>query len=322
MWRTTKDITDSWESMMYNFDLNQLWANYSSPGGWNDPDMLEIGNGGMTDIEYQTHFSLWAIAKAPLLIGCDVTNMTSATLAILSNAEVIAINQDPLGIQGVKVATYPAPRTGAAYAIASECTGKADQQWSLDNSDHSIRHLATGKCLALGHCLDNSRSQLRVLDCNSRTSQQDCLSLRQQWNATSNGTITNMLTGQCATYYNMTKPIVQVFTCNEKETQQWACDPSSKTLVVNGSCLSLAYGDLEVYAAPLADWTTAVLLLNRGLSDANIVARWEDIGLEAETDAHVRNLWTHQGLGVFTGNFTANVPAHGVVMLKVTPVVR
>jgi len=67
--------------------------------------VLEVGNGGMTDAEYVAHFSLWAISKAPLLIGCDVTKMSAATLAILTNPEVIAVNQDPLGVQGKKVAS-------------------------------------------------------------------------------------------------------------------------------------------------------------------------------------------------------------------------
>jgi alpha-galactosidase len=71
--------------------------------GFNDPDMLEVGNGGMTPTEYRTHMSLWAIAKAPLLIGCDVRNISQDTLDLLTNPEVIAVNQDPLGIQGRKV---------------------------------------------------------------------------------------------------------------------------------------------------------------------------------------------------------------------------
>ena len=74
-----------------------MWWKYAAPGGWNDPDMLEIGNGGMTQTEYTTHFSLWAIAKAPLLIGCDVRNIDKDTMEILSNTEVIAVNQDKLG---------------------------------------------------------------------------------------------------------------------------------------------------------------------------------------------------------------------------------
>ncbi|KAF3446513.1 hypothetical protein FNV43_RR11692 [Rhamnella rubrinervis] len=102
-WRTTDDINDTWASMTTIADLNDKWAAYAGPGGWNDPDMLEVGNGGMTFQEYKAHFSIWALMKAPLLIGCDVRNMTTETSEILSNKEVIAVNQDPLGVQGRKV---------------------------------------------------------------------------------------------------------------------------------------------------------------------------------------------------------------------------
>ncbi|XP_068328745.1 alpha-galactosidase 3-like isoform X2 [Pyrus communis] len=102
-WRTTDDINDTWASMTTIADLNDKWAAYAGPGGWNDPDMLEVGNGGMTYKEYRAHFSIWALMKAPLLIGCDVRNMTAETFEILSNEEVIAVNQDPLGVQGRKV---------------------------------------------------------------------------------------------------------------------------------------------------------------------------------------------------------------------------
>ncbi|XP_059455815.1 alpha-galactosidase 3 [Corylus avellana] len=102
-WRTTDDINDSWASMTTIADLNDKWAAYAGPGGWNDPDMLEVGNGGMTFQEYRAHFSIWALMKAPLLVGCDVRNMTTETFELLTNKEVIAINQDPLGVQGRKV---------------------------------------------------------------------------------------------------------------------------------------------------------------------------------------------------------------------------
>lgn len=104
-WRTTGDISDHWDSMTSRADQNDRWASYAGPGGWNDPDMLEVGNGGMTVEEYRCHFSIWAIAKAPLLIGCDVTAMDNNTLQILSNKEVIDVNQDTLGTQGKKVKT-------------------------------------------------------------------------------------------------------------------------------------------------------------------------------------------------------------------------
>ncbi|KAG8380962.1 hypothetical protein BUALT_Bualt06G0071000 [Buddleja alternifolia] len=105
-WRTTDDINDSWASMTTIADLNDKWAAYAGPGGWNDPDMLEVGNGGMTYEEYRAHFSIWALMKAPLLIGCDVRNMTAETFEIISNEEVIAVNQDSLGVQGRKVYAY------------------------------------------------------------------------------------------------------------------------------------------------------------------------------------------------------------------------
>ncbi|ESW12057.1 hypothetical protein PHAVU_008G081100 [Phaseolus vulgaris] len=102
-WRTTNDINDSWESMISRADMNEVYADYARPGGWNDPDMLEVGNGGMTKNEYIVHFSLWALSKAPLLLGCDVRNMTKETVEIVTNKEVIAVNQDSLGVQGKKV---------------------------------------------------------------------------------------------------------------------------------------------------------------------------------------------------------------------------
>ncbi|KAJ8759336.1 hypothetical protein K2173_006856 [Erythroxylum novogranatense] len=102
-WRTTGDIEDNWNRMTSLADKNDKWASYAGPGGWNDPDMLEVGNGGMTTEEYRSHFSIWALVKAPLLIGCDVRSMDNVTLELLSNTEVIAVNQDKLGVQGKKV---------------------------------------------------------------------------------------------------------------------------------------------------------------------------------------------------------------------------
>ncbi|KAJ8771102.1 hypothetical protein K2173_023427 [Erythroxylum novogranatense] len=102
-WRISDDINDTWASMTAIADLNNKWAAYAGPGGWNDPDMLEVGNGGMTYQEYRGHFSIWALMKAPLVIGCDVRNITAEALEILTNKEVIAVDQDPLGVQGRRV---------------------------------------------------------------------------------------------------------------------------------------------------------------------------------------------------------------------------
>jgi alpha-galactosidase len=95
LWRTTGDISDRWESMdRIGFSQIKL-APYAKPGHWNDPDMLEIGNGGMTADEYRTHMSLWSLLAAPLIAGNDLRTMTDETKSILMNPEVIAIDQDP-----------------------------------------------------------------------------------------------------------------------------------------------------------------------------------------------------------------------------------
>jgi alpha-galactosidase len=103
LWRTTGDIGDEWDSMMNNIHKQTPTASYAGPGHWNDPDMLEIGNGHMTDDEYRTHISLWALAAAPLLAGNDIRKMSETTKSILLNKEVIAVDQDPLGKQASPV---------------------------------------------------------------------------------------------------------------------------------------------------------------------------------------------------------------------------
>jgi alpha-galactosidase len=103
LWRTTGDIRDTWQSMA-NIGFGQNGREkFAGPGHWNDPDMLEIGNGGMTGTEYRTHMSLWSILAAPLLAGNDLRSMTPETIEILTNKEIIAIDQDKLGKQGFRV---------------------------------------------------------------------------------------------------------------------------------------------------------------------------------------------------------------------------
>jgi len=103
LWRTTGDIVDRWQIMsVIGFTQDEL-APYGGPGHWNDPDMLEVGNGGMTAAEYRTHMSLWAMQAAPLIAGHDIRKATPETTALLTNRRVIAIDQDPLGKPGRRV---------------------------------------------------------------------------------------------------------------------------------------------------------------------------------------------------------------------------
>ncbi len=111
LWRSTGDIVDKWDGkekwggngVVQILDLQDGIESYAGPGHWNDPDMLEVGNGGMTDTEYRSHFSLWCLMAAPLMAGNDLEHMSDATKSTLTNKELIAIDQDPAGIQAKRV---------------------------------------------------------------------------------------------------------------------------------------------------------------------------------------------------------------------------
>ncbi len=183
LWRTSSDIKDTWDSMIKIGEANNIYAIYAGPGHWNDPDMLEVGNGGMTLEEYRTHFTLWAIMAAPLIAGNDLRSMDPTIRDILTASEVIAVDQDPLGIQGTRIA---------------------------------------------------------------------------------------------------------------------------------------ADGGREIWVKPLSGTNSlAVMLLNRSEEGANLILSWSMLGLPAGW-AEVRDLWARQDRGIFENIYNSNVPAHGVVLLKIT----
>ncbi|HEY5214804.1 MAG TPA: glycoside hydrolase family 27 protein [Acidobacteriaceae bacterium] len=191
-WRSTGDIQDCWDckkpwggnGLLRIIDQMDPLYSYAGPGHWNDPDMLEVGNGGMTNDEYRVHFSMWALFSAPLLAGNDLEHMTPEVREILLNKDVIAIDQDPMGIQGHRV---------------------------------------------------------------------------------------------------------------QKS------------------------GDLEVWSKQLGDGGRAVVLLNLSAKPATIAADWRDIGYPPALPAAVRDLWAHKDLAQHTGSFSAEVPSHGAVMVRIKP---
>ena len=199
LWRTTFDIADCWDCstttsaygrVIENFlgftrilDLQVDLAPYAGPGHWNDPDMLQVGNDSLTYEENKSHFSLWAILAAPLMMGNDIRNMSDEVHDILTNKEIIALDQDKLGKEGVKV-----------------------------RDD----------------------------------------------------------------------------------------------------------GDYEVWAKQLADGSRGVVLFNRSESPVNMSVNWTDVGYPADLKLHVRDLWEHKDMGKYTDKYSAEVPAHGVVVVKLS----
>lgn len=138
LWRTTGDISDNWDSLRSIIGQNMGLGEYAGPHGWNDPDMLEIGNGGMSDVEYRTHMSLWAIMAAPLLIGADLRAVDPATLEILGNREVVAIDQDPLGVQGRPVSS------GDGHHVLVKPLDGGDRAVALFNETDAAATIAAG----------------------------------------------------------------------------------------------------------------------------------------------------------------------------------
>ncbi len=163
-WRTTGDITPEWDRIYAILSQQEGLEKYAGPGHWNDPDMLEVGNGKLSLAENRSHFSMWAMLAAPLLAGNDLPHMKPEIHAILTNADVIAINQDKLGKQGTRaysdgeVEVWTRHLAGGAMAVAVLAAG--DSRYSthpfhLDLAKLGLhgpqegKNLWTGKAMTL-----------------------------------------------------------------------------------------------------------------------------------------------------------------------------
>ena len=326
-WRTTGDISDNWNSMLKIIDLNDQWYNYSGPGGWNDPDMLEVGNGGMTLTEYKTHFSLWAISKAPLLIGCDITKMTEDIKKILTNSEVIAINQDSLGQQGHKIKQTPIelPDDYEQVLYESElevlnCTGTKEQKWYI-NPDGSIQNNNESLCMEIPDCVDYD-TKVKTCQCHLGDKSYCSNSTNQLWiyDESNFHIISKMDPSKCLDVYKHKGPSVQTFSCGDYESQKWIYDENNHTLKSNGKCLaSLVSGEVtEVWAGKLSDGAYAVLLVNRGSFNSTVEVTWSEIGFD-NTNAKLRDLWNKKDLGTFENKYSITLEKHDCIFLKVWP---
>ena len=147
LWRTTGDINDSWDRMtLIGFSQAGL-EKYAGPGHWNDPDMLEVGNGGMKKSEYEVHMSLWAMLAAPLLAGNDLSKMSEETKQILMNKDAIDIDQDKLGKQGSRIwaegplEIWSKDLSGGKHAVA--LFNRGESPLSFDSAQQTLAQFKT-----------------------------------------------------------------------------------------------------------------------------------------------------------------------------------
>lgn len=179
-WRTGNDIDAQWSTILDRIDRNDKWQPFAGPGHFNDPDMLQIGNGDLTLEEQRSHFGLWAITKSPLLLASDIRRLSQQQLAILSNRAIIGVNQDPLGIQARKLAvngtltskfvglapcslalgrgaSYPDGMPGPNGVTSATLTWSAQAAGPVLNGSaqsYRIFHNATRRCLATRNYMD------------------------------------------------------------------------------------------------------------------------------------------------------------------------
>jgi alpha-galactosidase len=159
-WRIAADATGGWDQILHQLDADAPLWRYAGPGHWNDPDFLQVGNGSLTPTQERSHMSLWSIIAAPLIICCDVTEMSDDSRAVLGNRDVIAVDQDKLGRQGRRVKshggveTWLRPLAGGQYAVLLFNRGAAERSAGLRPSGLSgvpaakryrLRELWTGE---------------------------------------------------------------------------------------------------------------------------------------------------------------------------------
>ncbi|MCG5221087.1 lectin [Streptosporangium sp. KLBMP 9127] len=260
IWRTTEDITNAWNTGQTNgypmgiqniVNVNAPLSGYAAPGQFNDPDMMVVGRGGMTDTEMRSHFALWAIMAAPLIAGNDVRNMDNATATILKNQHLTAINQDSLGLQATQISNDGTRR------ILAKRLSNGDVAVALFNQGGSTTTIST-TASAIG--LSGSSFSLRDAWTNAVTTTTGAISASVPSHGTvvfrvSGGTpnptptpspstsrIQGVGSGRCldvtgASQANGTQ--VVIWDCNGQNNQQWASTAAGELRVYGNKCLDV-----------------------------------------------------------------------------------
>jgi alpha-galactosidase len=253
LWRTTEDITNAWDTGQTNgypmgvqniVNVTVPLAGYARPGAFNDPDMMEVGRGGMNDTEMRSHFALWAIMAAPLIAGNDLRNMNAATQTILKNQHLVAINQDTLGLQATQVANDGTRR------VLAKRLANGDVAVALFNQGNSTTTIST-TAAAIGKTGSSFTLRDAWTDATSTSSGAITASVpghgtvvyRVSGGGTgtppgSTSTLVSAASGRCldvpnSTTANGTQPVI--WDCNGGANQRWTT--TGQSIQALGKCL-------------------------------------------------------------------------------------
>ncbi|MER6832301.1 lectin [Streptosporangium sp. NPDC000563] len=274
IWRTTEDITNAWNTNQTNgypmgiqniVNVNAPLSGYAAPGQFNDPDMMVVGRGGMNDTEMRSHFALWAIMAAPLIAGNDVRNMDNATSTIMKNQNLIAINQDTLGLQAAQISNDGTRR------ILAKRLSNGDVAVALFNQGGSTTTIST-TASAIG--LSGNSFSLRDAWTNAVTSTTGAISASVPAHGTvvyrvSGGTpnptpsptpssttrIQGVGSGRCLDVTGVSQTNgtqVGIWDCNGQTNQQWTTTAAGELRVYGNKCL-------DVNNNGTADGTTVII---------------------------------------------------------------
>nr|WP_255948500.1 ricin-type beta-trefoil lectin domain protein [Streptomyces sp. ODS25] len=244
-WRTTGDINASFGSMLSIFHSNVGLAPYAGPGHWNDPDMLEVGNGSLTATESRSEFSLWSQMAAPLIAGTNIASANSTTLSILTNTRVIAVDQDPLGKQGTLVSS------AGGLDVLAKPLANGDVSVALFNETGSTATITTtvgavGKTGASSYTLTDlwSGATSTTSGTISASVPAHGTVMYRLAGGTSGGTgdttgaVRAVGAGKCLDVPNSTTTAgttVQIWDCNGASNQQWTHNSGNQLTVYSGS---------------------------------------------------------------------------------------
>ena len=240
--------------------------------------------------------------------------MTEDIKNILTNTEIIAINQDPLGEQGHKIKRtfidLPPDYQPALYESELEimnCSEVIEQKWYI-NSDDSIRNNNENLCMEIPNCVEYD-TKVKTSSCHIKDKSYCSESKNQEW-------IYNKT--KCLDIYNQTGPSVQTYNCSDHQSQIWEYNETTHTLMTNGKCLSslISYEVTEVWKSNLSDGAFAILLVNRASFNASIEFTFEEIGIKNKR-AKIRDLWDKKDLGEFEDKYSVDLEKHDSQFLKI-----